>query len=271
MFQKKIIFTLIFAISTAVTLYFHDQKPQAGLCESGVFWDTIPDKQVSYFYAPGLITTEFVMGRYCPEFTAMTGEKIFCKNGGHVIGQPHSAVAFSDTNLKKPSCFTLNPITFFTNKIRQDLFPLAERYFKEKYGITVVDNPHSKLTVINYTPKLSAANIGQQKDINTFHKAYKKHSTMYPDMDIVLYGDSRGAATIFNVIALYNPEKVKAAVLEGIFDTVPHCIKHFLYDDKNPETDERLHHMLSMMMWKYKKNGINPRQSAEIIGDRTYA
>lgn len=231
------------------------------------FWDTIPGNHASYLYAPGMTGSEIMMGRYCPEYTASTGEKISWKSGGHVIGQPHSAVIFPDTNLRKCTNFTLSPLTAYMNGLRRDLFPLAERYFGEKYGITVIDNPDSKLSVVNYTPKFAAANIGQKKDINALHKAYKKHCKAFPGTDVILYGDSRGAATIFNFIALHKPQQVKAAVLDGIFDTVPHCIKHFLYDDKGQAAEERMHQILSWVMWSYRKNGTNPRQCAEIIND----
>ncbi len=68
------------------------------------------------------------MGRYCPEFTAVTGEKVVWRSGGHVIGQPHSAVVFSEIDLRKPTYFTLNPITWFMNGLRQDLVPDATLY-----------------------------------------------------------------------------------------------------------------------------------------------
>lgn len=242
------------------------QEPQS-MTEPSAFWNTIPGQQASYLYAPGLMGSELMMGRFCPEYTAATGEKIRWKKGGHVIGQPHTCVAFSDVNLRKPTGFTLNPFTTFMHGIRRDLFPLAERFFGEKYGITVIDNPHSRFTVLNYVPKFAAANIGQTKDINTLHKYYNKHVKLHPNTNVILYGDSRGAATTFNFIALHKPQQIKAAVLEGIFDTVPHCIKHFAYDNKSVETEERLHQLLSMTMWKYRKNGINPRQCAETITD----
>ncbi len=231
------------------------------------FWDTIPGNSVSYIYAPGLMSTEVLMGRYCPKYTASTGEKISARKGGQVIGHPHTGVVFPDVDLRKPTCFTLNPFTAFMNGVRQDLFPLVEHFFLEKIGISVIDNPKSNLSVINFTPKFAAANIGQIKDIKALHKHYKKHIKDYPQTDIVLYGDSRGAATVFNFIAQYKPERVKAAVIEGIFDTVPHCIKHFLYDNKSPEAEERLHQILSFSMSRYRKNGINPRKSSETIKD----
>lgn len=267
MLKRLSTYLIIFGSAACLTMGMMQLDKKTNTSAKAEFWDTLPGNKASYIYAPGLTGSEILMGRYCPEYTAITGEKISWKKGGHVIGQPHTGILFPDVNLRKPTNFTINPITAFMNGVRRDLFPLAERFFSEKYGITVVDNPNSKLTVVNYTPKFAAANIGQTKDINALHKQYKKHVKKHPNTDIVLYGDSRGAATIFNFIALHKPEQVKAAVLEGIFDTVPHCIKHFAYDDKTPQAEERLHQLLSMMMWKYRKDGINPQQCAEFITD----
>lgn len=241
-------------------------KTQTVESTPSVFWDVVPSK-ASYLYVPGLTSSGITMGRYCPEFVASTGEKISWTSGGHVIGQPNTTVAFPDACLKKPTRFTLNPITAFLNGIRRDLYPIMERCFNEKYGVTVVDNESSKYTVVNYTPNFSAANVGQTIDIKCLHKHYKNHIKKYPQADVILYGDSRGAATIFNFITLHKPERVKAAVVEGLFDSVTHGMKHFLYDDKPLATEERLHQMFSMVMRKYRKDGINPGKCAQTITD----
>ena len=102
-----------------------------------------------------------------------------------------------------------------------------------KYGITVTDNPNSKLTVANYTPNFASSNIGQYKDINTLHKTYKKHISKFPDTDVILYGDSRGAATIFNFITHYiNPKRLKLQSLREYLIRYPIVLKHFLYDTR---------------------------------------
>lgn len=231
------------------------------------FWDSIPNKQVAYLYAPGLFGSEFIMSRYCPEFMAMTGEKITCVKGGHVIGQPHKSVVFNDVNLNKPKNSSWHPVTVLVNKFRSSVFPRAESFFDDKYGIKIADNPTSQLSVVNYFPKLASSDIGQQNDINILSQAYFELVSQYPDLDIVLYGDSRGAATSFNFLALNRPSQVRAAVLEGIFDTVPHCIKHFIHDHKSSITEESLHYVLAKLTGKYRKDGINPLKSADLIDD----
>ncbi len=259
--SKGIICSIFLIIGSIGVYHWQKQTP------SQSFWDGNKNIKASYLYSPGLLASEALMGRYCPSFTAMTGEKVIWKQGGHVIGQPHSCVLFPDVNLSKPTNFTFNPLTAFINRFRKDLYPLIQRFFHEKFGITVTPNPASKQTVANYIPNVMAANIGQKKDIEALHKSYHRHIKNNPETDIILYGDSRGAATIFNFITQYKPKKVKAAILEGIFDSVEHCVKHFIYNDKNQIAEERLHQALSLVMRKYRKDGINPRKNASAITD----
>lgn len=243
----------------------HDVMAQAA---SDACFDTNPQQQkFSYLYAPGFTGTEAVMGRYCPHFTASTGEKVSWDEAGHVIGQPHSSVVFCEIDLHKPNGFTLNPINAFINNVRKDLFPTAKRFFQDMFKVTVEDNPKSSKSVINYTLSLSNANVGQEQDIHRLYKAYKKHLVKHPDTNLILYGDSRGASTNFNFIALHNPPMVKAAVLEGIFDSLPHIIKHFMYIDKETCTETRLNKLTELVLGGYNKKARSPRDYAEIIHD----
>ncbi len=240
------------------------QAPQA----MPEFFDMRPTTEhISYLYAPGMMNTELGMGRYCPEFTASTGEKVTWRSGGQVIGQPHSAVVFPEIDLRKPDYFTINPIMMLINGMRQDLAPLALRFMKDGLDFTVIDNPDSPLSIANYSFNFGKANLGQKNDIKTLHKAYNNHIERYPNTGVIMYGDSRGAATIFNFIALHKPQQVKAAVLDGIFDNIPHTVKHFAYTDKRACEEDRLYSIVRFMMGSYKHDGINQRECAEIIAD----
>lgn len=241
--------------------------PQPNRVENSSFFNrTSSNKPASYLYAPGLLGSQIIMGRYCPNFVASTGEKISWKVGGHVIGQPHSAVIFPEIDLRKKR-FTFNPIKAFFNRVLRDMFPLTERFFGQKYGIEVSCDHALKDTVANYNFNLSRTNIAQRGDINALRKAYTAHVRAYPDTDIILYGDSRGAATVFNLIALDKPACVKAAVIEGIFDSVAHALKHFIYTDKEICTQERLEDSLCSVMRSYNKKAPTPLKYAEHIND----
>jgi hypothetical protein len=231
-------------------------------------FDTHPqDAAASYLYAPGMSGSEIAMARYCPQFTASTGEKITSKSGGHVIDQPHSAVTFPEIDLRKPTHFTLNPITAYINYLRRQMMPLVQRAMQDLLDFTVEDNPQNAHSVAQYNLDLSKANLGQKPDIKALQASYQEHIQQHSDTSVVLYGDSRGAATIFNFIALYDPAEVKAAVLEGIYDSLPHLVKHFIYSDKTPTQEKIISRIMRLVMAGYKKDGIDQRECAEIIAD----
>jgi len=271
MFKKITHFTILFICILGLVSACRSEKVNILIKPAHAmpaFFDARPTHEhISYLYAPGMMNTELGMGRYCPEFTASTGEKVVWRSGGQVIGQPHSAVVFPEIDLRKPTYFTLNPITWLINGLRQDLAPLALRFMQNNLDFTVIDNPDSLLSIANYSFNFGKANLGQKNDIKTLHKAYNKHVQEHPDTGVILYGDSRGAATIFNFIALHKPTQVKAAVLDGIFDTIPHTVKHFAYTDKRACEENRLYNIVRFVMGSYKHDGINQRETAEIIAD----
>lgn len=263
---------LLFPLMLLASCARQPQKPvvrEPVIVQNNPFFDVSPSEQpASYLYAPGILGCEFIMGRYCPEFvSSISGEKISWKVGGHVIGHPHSAVVFPEIDVYKPSCFTANPIKIFINRVRQDMYPMATRFMYERYGITVIDNPASNKTVVNYGFHFSRGNVGQKDDIAAYAKTYERHIANYPNTDVILYGDSRGAATTLNFIATHKPRQVKAAVLEGAFDAMPHVMKHCLYSDKEASVEKRLTGTLSLLMRRYKKNAPSPYDYAERITD----
>lgn len=257
------IITTTIGISAGVYVALHDSTPVS----SEFFDTTVANDPISYIYAPGIFGTEMLMARYCPSFVASTGEKITCRSGGYVINEPHTAVVFPEIDLRKPDYFTLNPFTWISNSIRRDLYPLLSRLFQDAFDFTVEDNPDSKLSVVNYGFNMTKANGGQGKDIQALRTTIKRQSKQYPNHRFVLYGDSRGADTIFSYLAEDNPSDIAAAILEGMVDEIRHQIKHFLYHDKDPRTERRLHDLNAWLVWSYKKNGICPRQTVEKITD----
>lgn len=270
--RYKNIFLLFPLILLASCARQAQQKPIAHeprVAQHDPFFDVAPsDRPASYLYAPGLLGCEFIMGRYCPAFvSSISGEKISWKVGGHVIGKPHSAVVFPEIDVYKPTCFTANPIKMFINRVRQDMYPMAAHFMYERYGILVIDNPTSNKTVVNYGFHFSRGNVGQKDDIAAYAKTYAQHIADYPETDIILYGDSRGAATTLNFLATHKPAHVKAAVLEGAFDAMPHVMKHCLYSDKEASVEKRLTGTLSLLMRRYKKNAPSPYDYAERITD----
>lgn len=266
--SNRYLFLSILACSLLGATGYYVWQHQSFNAEDAFFYGDSKYSVVSYVYAPGVLGTEMVMCRYAPDFVASTGERIRCSKGAFVINEPHSAVIFPEIDTKKPHVFTLNPIKAIVNHFRKVMNPLAHGFMKERYGVTVEDNPDSRDSVVNYAFHLGRANIGQQKDIQALRDTYHKHSELYPDTAVILYGDSRGAATIFSFLALDKPEHVKAAVIEGVFDDLSHVIKHCFYAGKDEQSEQVLHRILSLTARSYKKTGTSPRKNiAEIPHD----
>lgn len=71
-------------------------------------------------------------------------------------------------------------------------------------------------------------NLGQNPDLERLDTAYQLTLKEFPEHEIVLVGVSRGAATIVNYVAKYNPPQLAAVVVESPFDTLSSIIKHLL-------------------------------------------
>jgi hypothetical protein len=269
----KLAYFIAIMASIAGTLFSQEKIATAATPENlallrkklAPFWDVTSEQPVSYLYAPGSQGSEIAMARYCPSFTAATGEKISATAGGNIIGAPHSAVCFPEIYLKKPR-LSWNPLVTILSGVRKGVFPAVYYAFNKAYGLTVIDNPDSPLTVANYLPTLSS-NMGQEQNIKTLAEQYKKHKELYPNTKIVFHGDSRGAMTMFNFMALHKPTDVKCAVLEGMPDSIPHVIKHYLYENKHPFVEKCLHKAFEATTTEYRPDGITPRDCAEIIDD----
>jgi hypothetical protein len=102
--------------------------------------------------------------------------------------------------------------------------------FKKRFGIEIEHQPSLETSYYNYGFKLDCINIGQEKDITCLRTVFAEHTDKFglETEQIVLVGDSRGAATVFNFMALDHPN-ISCAILEGIFDSMPHVITHLRY------------------------------------------
>src|SRR5437870_2380965 len=59
-----------------------------GLNATATWIDQDEKTLCSYVYAPGVLASEILMGRYCPCFIASTGEEVTCTKGIEVIRMP---------------------------------------------------------------------------------------------------------------------------------------------------------------------------------------
>lgn len=95
-------------------------------------------------------------------------------------------------------------------------------------------NPHwimqEPYAIFNFSEVLNhnykEVDLGQEKDMDRLHQAYLKTRELLPNHDVVLVGVSRGAATIINYVATYQPSHIRALVLESPFDHINSIITY---------------------------------------------
>jgi hypothetical protein len=208
------------------------------------------DKKTSYIYSPGLFASPALVGKYCPCSTAFTGEMILGTQGGSVLGDGDciTAATYAEIDTQKPH-------GWFRRKIAPCV---ARKAFASIFGIFVRENPAGQETVFNYMFDFGQINIGQGNDIDTLRQKYHEHCAKFPKTNVVLFGDSRGAATIFNFIAEDHP-RVACAVIEGVFDSIPHLIKHcFCSGSKGSLVEWSLSGLLKACAGNYSPEGPFP-------------
>jgi hypothetical protein len=204
----------------------------------------------SYVYSPGLFASPVLIGRYCPCYKADTGEVICGLRGGDIFGDGIrvTAVTFSDIN-------TDGNRGWFRRTVGEWL---TKKIFKSRFGIVVREVPGAPESIFYYLPSPSQATIAQEDDIRCLRLAFEAHQERFPDNPVIMFGDSRGAATTFNFIACHKPP-IAGAILEGIFDEVPHAIKHCLrWSKKSATTQKCFNWLLKKCVWQYNPDGPSP-------------
>lgn len=107
--------------------------------------------------------------------------------------------------------------------------------------------------------------LAQANEIIALQNAYEhaiaalKMESATPDL--VLMGLSRGAATIINFMGIYNPQNVKAIILESPFDHMATVIQNKLQQfglDHIPRIKTISDWVVSCIFMKHKTNGIAP-------------
>ena len=182
------------------------------------------------------------MGRYCPHFVASTGETITCSRGIEVIGLPASSGNLSEIMLKplkKKKFHTIPEIqqppstnSFLTNLL---LVPFKVMWYTASsighyifgFKIKKADKPNGR-SLRRYWADPAKVNLAQEQDLALFKEIYNQHMSMIATHQkpsnhrLVLYGTSRGSATVFNFNALEQPHNVAAVICEGLFDSISH-------------------------------------------------
>lgn len=186
--------------------------------ENNNFWS---GKGVNYLFAPGILSSEYVVGKYCSHYKASTGESIIGFQALELInGEATLSCNFAEIVLGDIS----NAKGMLRNRLNGFAEGIQKWRFQKPYNIRIEGESEIGLTLKPYLINLFQFNIGQDLDMDIYSKQYDQCCAKNEQGDMVLYGTSRGAATIFNFIATEYSKKtdkrVKAIVLEGCFDAV---------------------------------------------------
>lgn len=183
-----------------------------------------------WIVAPGIFNTTRVSARYC-------GKKGFITYAGESIINSSSIDIAMDVfvdNTQHPEIIPLRQLAIsplsltvvgLVQQIKYAHSKLVKKYNKK------IESMHSFYQKNNTPPKndnliqehsirLSQLNIAQQNDINTLYNRYDACTKKLDNRPQIWIGHSRGAATVFNTLALKKCPQVNLAILEACFDSM---------------------------------------------------
>lgn len=98
--------------------------------------------------------------------------------------------------------------------------------------------------------------LAQEGEIAALKKTYDQAVLDYPDAQgFILMGLSRGASIVANFLAIYQPNKVIAAILESIYDSTRGIINdsfNYIWQRNFARS------MIGLLFWKHKLDGLKP-------------
>lgn len=184
-----------------------------------------PSKTMFY---QGVACSQTQISKYIGEnFIPMTtGDYVICRGRNNlkpinILFNPFIGAESKDVNLRPFDSFTsqFNPVKLVSASVSMAVnwYQGIEIYdAKTQYRITGSKSVHS----IN----ISELSLAQETDIASHFEKYQLCKEPDPDVDIVAFGVSKGAATTFVSLAKKHAEghysEVKLAVLEGCFRSV---------------------------------------------------
>lgn len=223
--MKKMSFlpTIISGILFFTVLYTQSQEvvTEAQNSQNQQFWS---GKGAQCIFAPGILCSEYIVGKYCSRYKASTGEIVSCPEALELIdGSKTISCNFAEIVLTEAHSGVHN-----RGILRNKLNGLAEGFqtwrFQKPYNISIEGESKTGFTLKPYLINPFQFNIGQDLDIEIFSKQYDQCCLNDEHKEMFLYGTSRGAGALFGFIATeYNKKtdkRIKAIILEGCFDAV---------------------------------------------------
>lgn len=172
---------------------------------------------ISYVFSPGTNESEAIASKYVigGTFVGSTGEQITAsKTYINVLPTSVKAPTYCEILLKDKNLSSWNMASLY----QKICGFFTKQRAKKRDSITITEsNNHYSLD--GHSFDLRKYTAGQNGDITRL-------SGLIAKRDTILYGASRGAAAIFNYLGTtQDTSHVKAAILEGVFDSLEHVIE----------------------------------------------
>jgi hypothetical protein len=196
---------------------------------------------IIYLFVSGSFSNETQAAKYIEKYTTKsTNEQIKSKNGINVIGENIYVVNGNEVynkDKREMKIFSYNPIQLLNNL--KNLICQKISYSRNtEYNISV-EMSNSTKTCSSQSINFTNYTIGMGKDSQNVVTAFDKITKENPNSKIVLYGVSRGCASICNSLEYLEKnekfENIQAIVLEGCFDSFENlfyerfCRFYFIY------------------------------------------
>lgn len=196
-------------------------------CNKDNFWTRPYD---SYLFAPGILCSEYLIGKYCPYYLASTGQIVIGNQEFHVVnGYTAHSCNFAEIVLAEETKIEFAEKSYFPKALFDQSFYTIANFILlkrtlEPYHIELRGESKTGFTLKPYFIDPYKVNFGQNLDIEILSGQYDLCCQSNEPNSMVLYGNSRGAATVFNFMATEYQKKadkrIRAIVLEGCFDAV---------------------------------------------------
>jgi hypothetical protein len=192
--------------------------------------DWLPSSDgVGYVFVPGFRQSERHTAYYADSYAASTGEILICDSTLHTL--PSHCFSFNFPEIRLIDLDgEYRPADLFS-RLFSYVQQTALRVFDRIRGTKVLGQSRNGQSIKKHWIEIPKVSLGQQEDIECLSDAYDSYVKQYTPRSIILYGASRGAATILSFMGSTYLEKknkyVSAVVLEGCYDSFDHTFSHY--------------------------------------------
>jgi len=179
------------------------------------------NNSLTWVFAPGANASKTQVLKYAQVWKGDHGEVVVSR---HLKGQPFIGVPGQDPRVTSVDFSEIvhrdvNWHPDWRCWPRQVFQAAVAQTIKWRHGHAfVTHSPGTQPVMDHHSLDWTRFNLGQHADMRLFGQALDAHRAKYPDQPIVLYGVSRGAATVVNFVAHATPAQLKdvaGIVLEG--------------------------------------------------------